>query len=165
MKRLLTGITLSMATVTGYAASGAAATTTELDVGFYSFRNACTEEWVTPQQGETLRAVFRFEEDENRMHLVNRAAGQVDAYGVTTNDQYIMSAVLNAIILPEQPSWTSVNLEQGSGTLDATVRWEIIKPRDPTGVSISYQVLRLVLSDGVVTHLFAEPLSSDCAGR
>ena len=107
MKQLLTGITLSMAAITGYAASGAAAISTELDVSFYSFRNACTEEWVRPQPGETLRAVFRFKEDENSVHLVNRAAGQVDAYGVTTNDQYIMSAVLNAIILPQQPSWTS----------------------------------------------------------
>ena len=135
------------------------ATTLKWDVSGYSFYNACTDEWVRPELGETLQAVIRYTEEHNGVHLVNRMAGHVSAYGVSTGDSYGMSALMTPL-----PFFQNVQLQDGNGAVQTFIRWEIVKPADPVGVSIGQQVLRIVFRGNDVVDVTAEPLDTVCSG-
>jgi hypothetical protein len=142
------------------AANANPATTLMLDVSDFSFYDACTDESVRPNLGETLQAIIRFSEDNDGLHLVNRMAGHVTAYGVSSGDDYMISALFT----PLQNVFQNAQLQDGNGVVQTFTRWEIVKPADPVGVSISQQILRIVFRGNDVVDVTAEPLDTVCSG-
>ena len=153
---------LTILSSSGFADSGAAATTIVTDLSNFAFYNGCTDEFVLTGPGSYVHGVIRFDQT-NGTHLLNKSAGQVHARGVQSGTQYIVNITDDAVPSLNLPN--IVNNVDGNGNVGIVNTLKIIQPNDPTtGVFIAKVVIQLTRHDGVLTsRVFS--MTGECHGQ
>jgi len=149
-------------------ASADPVTTYDWDISDWAFINACHYEGVRPYEGETIRAVVKFDTNGS-IHLINRAAGHVKGWGAVTGADYEVNVMMQPVLSPPgEITWSMVNLNDDDpaswdGSVLIMVRHEIVEPG--TGnVSITSFMLKGLLKDGEFTLVRSDPFESVCIG-
>ena len=143
-------------------------TTYDWDISDWAFINACHYEGVRPYEGETIRAVVKFDTDGS-IHLINRAAGHVRAWGAVTGADYEVNVMMQPVLSPPgEITWSMVNLNDDDpaswgGSVLIMGRHEIVEPGTGS-VSISSFMLKGRLKDGVFTLTRSDPFEIVCVG-
>jgi len=124
------------------------------------FFNACTNETVLPRSGQTIQGVFKLTVQGSDIRILNHANGMISGYGVSTYNDYTVSAHVGVM-----NTWNTASFHDGSGVLNLNMHVNMVNNNNGrASVAETQFKAHVMMQDGRAIMMSVEPESSECRG-